>query len=176
MQDLSIINNYNLKETVNYILENFHHSIKEDLENIKVLLDKIWNKQKYKEDFSLPREVFKQLINELINHLSREKNEFFPEIINLETWNFSKNATPENYSKIKGFLRLQKSEHRELVSYLDWWKNLLSKLNFKWDEDFLFFKKIAEKIYKNILDTVFIEDNYLNKKVEKYCEELNCKV
>jgi len=169
MKDLSTIENYSLEELVNHIIEKLHEPIREKLEKIQVLLKKFWEKIEHKEKLSLPKEVFKQLIDELVNHLNREKNEFYPEVINLE------NNNSKDFLKIKNFLRLQKSEHEDLANYLNWWKSIIDQLDIEWDEDFSLFKKMAEELYKSILDTVYIEDNHLNTKIEKYCEGINCK-
>lgn len=165
MRKLSKISKLSIEDLIVYIINEFHKPLRDDLDKLEKYISKISLNLKFKNKMILPKEIFKQFKSEFINHINEEEKKFFPEIINLKKWN------SKNISKIKRFLHLQKIEHNEIDSYLIWWKDILDNLDSKENEDIIEIKRILEKIYKDTADHTYIENNYLNWKVENLVKE-----
>ena len=166
MKNLKEINNYSILELINYIIDNFHIPLRKDLIILESITEELYNKDNFKKDIALPREIFKQFKQEILNHINQEENEFFPEIINLENW------TLNNSKIINKFLHIQEIEHNEINNYLIWWKKIID--NFDWEiiKEYKELLNLVNKIHKDTLDHIYVENNYLNTKVEELKKNL----
>lgn len=161
MRKLNKVNKLSIEELIEYIIKEFHKPLRNDLQILEKYIYKIGESLEYKNKMLLPKEIFKQFNTELISHIDHEESDFFPKIIKLERW------TLKDKSNSKKFLHIQEVEHNEIDNYLIWLKNIINNLTDNKSEDYIKLKDILDKIYDDTLDHVYIENNYLNTKVNK---------
>ena len=156
-----------LSEITDYIIKEYHLPI-------RIILPKIEKKiidieEKYNpNDISLVKEIFKQFIYEMMRHINREENIFFPTIIKVEKWIL------KDIEELEKYLNIQRIEHNEIETYLIWWETVIKKLcKGKEDELYVELKNLANELYDETVEHVYIENMILDKKVWELLESID---
>ena len=150
MKDLDSLSEMTISELIDYIVDEFHTPLRTDLETLENKSKDICEIKWIKEKLTLQKEIFKQFKYEIINHIDREKKEFFPEIIKLEK------GLKVDILFLKKFLNIQEIEHNEINNYLIWWKNTIKNLNIKDSKEYEELKLLVNKLYDDIKNSIYI--------------------
>jgi iron-sulfur cluster repair protein YtfE (RIC family) len=122
----------------------------------KYNLDTIW----------LAKEIFKQFQYEIVRHIDREDNNFFPNIKELVNWEL------KDFTIIKRYLTLQRIEHHEVDNYLISLKDIVTKIcKSEKGENFIKFKELSEILFTAIQEVIYIENVILDRKIEDLLEK-----
>ncbi len=150
------IKKMSLSELLDFIIEEYHKSLRIDLNELKELIESLkW------ENTLLLKELFLQFSWEILSHITQEEDEYFPEILKIV------NNKDVSKKEIRSFLNIQEVEHNEIDSYLIGIRSILTTLSAESPKKYKPICKQVEKIYYDTMDHVYIENNYLNKKVRE---------
>ena len=165
MPNLQEMENLDPSEIVDIIIKDFHDPLRKILPELWDLMNKIQNKYNL-DTLWLAKEMFKQFQYEIVRHIDREDNNFFPNIKELEKWKL------KDFTIIKRYLTLQKIEHHEIDNYLISLKDIVTKIckNEK-GKDFIKFKELSEILFTAIQEVICIENVILDKKIEDLLEK-----
>jgi regulator of cell morphogenesis and NO signaling len=163
----------------NYIIEKYHNPLREDLDKLSPLLDKIVEVHGTSHsEFENIRNIFLKFKEEMIKHLFKEENVLFPSMKEIQnSFNESKKLPVFHFGTIKNPINKMEFEHTNFDNYLSQIKVLSNDFFILEDacNTYATSYKLLKKIYNDTIEHATFENDVLHKLAIETENKINTK-